>query len=121
MLHIGGGFLAALDEYVQDIADVAPGAQDEAIDTLRTDLQIRATLHPRWEGLASHIETWRDKGKTIVGVRDPSKLAAAQQAEYGDQDSGPVPLIRHMPGSAKAAVDRMNEILYSELGIPADR
>jgi hypothetical protein len=116
MLHIGGDFLDALDEYVQAVIDIAPEAAEEGVNTMHADLQRRARLNPRWADLADHLETWRDRDGIQVGIRNPTKVEAAQVAEYGDKESGPVPLIRHMPGSASVAGARMDDILHTHLG-----
>ena len=116
MLHIGGGFLTALESYVQAVADTAPEAQEAATQTLVGDLQQRAQQHPRWEPIAHEIEAWEDSRGLRVGVR--RSVAAARQAEYGDQEHGPVPLLRHMPGSAKLAGEAMGDVFRTSLGIP---
>jgi hypothetical protein len=121
MLHIGGGFLAALDNYVQAVVQTAPEAHAEGVRTFQADIQRRASLHPRWAPLADHIEAWSDDSRVHVGVRHPEKIEAAQNAEYGDAGASPVPLLRHTPGSAQKAADHMDDVLHARLGIPRYR
>jgi len=111
MLHIGGGFLTALDGYVQAVTAVAPDARDAGLETLTHDLQRRARMYPQWEPLAHHIESWEDENGIQVGIRKAAHVPAAQRAEYGDEKHGPVPLIRHMPGSTALAAERMGDVM----------
>lgn len=118
MLHIGGDFVAALDTYVQAVADVVPKAHAAGISTFQDGIRRRAALHPRWASIADHIESWSDDSSVHVGIRNPDLLDSARDAEYGDDKSAPAPLMRHNPLEARKAAERMDDVLHSHLGIP---
>lgn len=121
ILHTGADFFDALDEYVQAVARAAHKAHQEGERALHDEVRRTARSHPRWRSLEADIELWHEDGETHIGVRNPRSVQAAMNAEYGDADNPPAPVLRVMPTAVRRAEDRMDEVLSSELQIPRHR
>lgn len=121
MLHISAGFFDALDAYVQEVSDAAIVAHQEGLKALHSSVRKTARSHPRWRPLEEAIDLWHEDGEAFIGVRDPSKTSAAQDAEFGNENHPPAPVMRMMADSLRKAGDRMDEVLAERLGIPRHR
>lgn len=118
MLHIGAGFFAALDNYVQAVSSAALEAHRAGTEELVDSLRETARSHPRWKNAADHLEAWTEDGEVRVGVRTPHMVSEAHAAEYGDGHHPPAPLLRHMPVAKHKAAEKMDSVLHHRLGIP---
>lgn len=112
-LHIGGDFLAALDDYAQDVTRSSYGAAAAGVDKFQQQLRADARDHPRWTGVADSIEAWDEGGRLAYGVRNQA-LHEAMDAEFGDADNAPVALIRTAHRAKSAASQAMDDYLRSQ-------
>lgn len=116
MLHIGAGFLTALDDYVQSVCAACPDAAREGLAEYVSDLQDRASSLPNWRPVSHAIEAWYEDDELQVGVRDPRYVAQAMKAEFGDKDNPPVPLLRTSKQSAGKAGQKIDKHLRETVG-----
>lgn len=121
MLHIGAGFFAALDKYVQAASSAALEAFEEGQSALHKEIKQSAKDHPRWKDIADHIERWDDENGAYIGVRNPEVLDKAMDAEFGDKKHPPAPILRNTFVQAQKASERVDEVLSTRLSIPRYR
>lgn len=116
MLHIGAGFLTALDDYVQSVCAACPDAAREGLAEYVSDLQDRASSLPNWRPVSHAIEAWYEDDELRVGVRDPRYVDQAMKAEFGDKDNPPTPLLRVPGTSAIKGGEAMDRVIRGRVG-----
>jgi hypothetical protein len=92
----GDAICDAIEAYLDGTEDLVGDVAWEASQQHLEDLRARAAAHPRWASLAPEISVWaNDEGNPTFGVHPSHPRAAeAMTAEYGDDEHGPVPLMR---------------------------
>lgn len=116
-LHLGAELFAALDQYVHAVTEAAHVAVSESSQALHQHVQDRARQSPAWSGMADDIEMWDQGGEIQVGIRKAELINRAKQAEYGDLDNAPNPLLRKMGPSTRHAARRMDSVFNEHLGL----
>jgi len=100
----GDDIVDHIESVLQDAAELVEEATWDAAIAQRDRMQRLAAEHPRWASMADSMDMWASpEGNISYGVRDPALQRRAFEAEYGDPNNAPAPLIRM--GLTSAVVD----------------
>lgn len=115
-LRIGAAFLDAVRNYADQVTAAANEATQISLQHVQDRLQEQAREHENWRQIAEHISVFSKDGRMVVGVQGGESMSAAQDAEFGTDDSPPVPLFRTSQRVMEEAKQKAQDYMWATLG-----
>lgn len=104
-IHFDASWLDAMDQFVDDLHDHVYNRVHDIASTMQESLVEDAKKQERWSSLSEHIDLWDEHGFLHLGVRNKDFVSEAFEAEYGDREIPPSPLLRPFAQNAQALVN----------------